>query len=138
MRGVESARQQEEDPILEDDPDVVTYLTTLFEDHGYATDSAVDGREGMEKAKASPPDLITLDISMPEKSGVRFYREIKEDPVLAKVPVVVVTGVTGFGGNPEDFRRFLETRTQVPPPDAFIAKPIDQEELLKVVRDLLS
>ncbi len=123
--------------ILEDEPDVVTYLTTLFEDNGYATDSARNGVEGMEKAQASPPDLITLDMSMPEKSGVRFYREIKDDPVLSKVPVVVVTGVTGFGGNPEDFRRFLETRRQVPPPDAFVAKPIDREELLKVVRDLL-
>lgn len=123
--------------ILEDDPDVVTYLTTLFEDHGYAADSAVNGWEGMEKAKASPPDLITLDMSMPGKSGIRFYREIKEDPALSKVPVVVVTGVTGFGGNPDDFRRFLETRTQMPPPDAFIAKPIDLEGLPKVVRDLL-
>jgi len=123
--------------ILEDEPDVVTYLTVLFEDHGYATESARNGQEGMEKAKAAPPDLITLDMSMPEKSGVRFYREIKDDPALSKIPVVVVTGVTGFGGNPDDFRRFLETRRQVPPPDAFIAKPIDQDELLKVVRELL-
>lgn len=123
--------------ILEDEPDVVTYLTALFEDHGYATESARNGQEGMEKAKAAPPDLITLDMSMPEKSGVRFYREIKDDPVLSKIPVVVVTGVTGFGGNPDDFRRFLETRRQVPPPDAFIAKPIDQDELLKAIRNLL-
>lgn len=123
--------------ILEDEPDVVTYLTALFEDHGYATESARNGQEGMEKAKAAPPDLITLDMSMPEKSGVRFYREIKGDPVLSKIPVVVVTGVTGYGGNPEDFRRFLETRRQVPPPEAFIAKPIDREELLRVVRELL-
>jgi len=124
--------------ILEDEPDVVTYLTALFEDHGYATESARNGQEGMEKAKAAPPDLITLDMSMPEKSGVRFYREIKDDPVLSKSPVVVVTGVTGYGGNPDDFRRFLETRRQVPPPDAFMAKPVDREELLRVVRDLLT
>jgi CheY-like chemotaxis protein len=124
--------------ILEDEPDVVTYLKTLLEDYGYATDSAVNGWEGMQKAKASPPDLITLDISMPEKSGIRFYREVKDDPRLSKVPVVVVTGVTGFGRNPEDFRRFLETRKQVPPPDAFLAKPIDRDELLQVIRDLLA
>ena len=83
--------------ILEDEPDVVTYLKTLLEDHGYVTDSAANGWEGMERAKAGPPDLITLDISMPEKSGIHFYREIKEDPVLAQVPVVVVTGVTFTG-----------------------------------------
>jgi CheY-like chemotaxis protein len=124
--------------ILEDEPDVATYLAALFDDHGYETETAADGRVGMEKARANPPDLISLDMAMPEKSGIRFYREIKDDPVLSKVPVVVVTGVTGFGRRFEDFRRFLETRKQIPPPDAFIAKPIDRDELLKVVRDLLA
>jgi CheY-like chemotaxis protein len=124
--------------ILEDEPDVSTYLATLLEDHGYVAETAANGWEGMEKAKASAPDLISLDMAMPEKSGVRFYREIKEDPVLSKIPVVVVTGVTGFGRRPEDFRRFLETRKQIPPPDAFLAKPIDREELLRVIRDLLA
>lgn len=77
----------------------------------------------MEKAKASTPDLIILDISMPENSGIRFYREIKEDPVLSKVPVVVVTGVTGYGRSSEDFRKLLETRKQVPPPTPLSPSP---------------
>ena len=124
--------------ILEDEADVATYLATLFEDNGYLTDIAASVQEGMEKAKASPPDLISLDIAMPEKSGVGFYREIKDDPTLSKIPVVVVTGVTGYGGDPEGFRRFLSTRKRVPPPDGFIAKPIDRDKLLRVVRDLLA
>jgi len=123
--------------ILEDEPDAATYLATLLEDHGYATDTAMNAEEGMQKAKTNPPDLITLDINLPTKSGVRFYREIKDDPILSKVPVVVVTAITGYGGKPESFRRFLETRKQVPPPDGFVAKPIDREDLLKVIRDLL-
>ena len=123
--------------VLDDEPSVVTYLETLLRDNGYDTVSASDGREGIEKVRSDKPDLITLDISMPEKSGVRFYREIKEDPDLAAIPVVVVTGVTGYGGKPEDFQKFISSRKKVPPPDAFIAKPIDREELLGGIKKLL-
>lgn len=126
--------------VLDDEPDVVTYLVSLLEDNDYATVSAEDGVEGMEKVKSEKPDLITLDISMPEKSGIRFYREIKADPELKKIPVVVVTGVesTQDGGTGKDFERFLGTRKQVPPPDAFIMKPIEEAELLDTVKKLLT
>ena len=124
--------------VLDDEPNVVTYLETLLQDNGYETVSAADGRQGMEKARSEKPDLITLDISMPEKSGVRFYRELKEARELAATPVVIVTAVTGYGGSPEDFEKFISGRKHVPPPDGFVAKPIDREELLKVIGDLLS
>ena len=124
--------------ILDDEPNVVTYLETLLRDNGYDTLSAGDGREGMEKARSEKPDLITLDISMPEESGIRFYRELKQDPDLAGIPVVIVTGVTGYGGKPEDFQKFISSRGQVPPPEGFVPKPIDRDELLKGVTSLLS
>ncbi len=74
---------------------------------------------------------------MPEKSGVRFYRDLKGDPELAKIPVVIVTAVTGYGGDPESFKKFISTRKQVPPPEGFIAKPIEREELLATIKELL-
>lgn len=124
--------------IVDDEPDVVTYLETLLEDHGYQTESAANGREAMERATAHHPDLITLDITMPEQSGIRFYRDLKENPELARIPVVVVTAVTGYGGDPKPFEQFLSTRRQVPPPDAFFSKPIDQEKLLETISGLLT
>jgi len=124
--------------ILDDEPNVVAYLETLLQDNGYDTVSAGDGREGMEKARSEKPDLITLDISMPEESGIRFYRELKQDPDLAGIPVVIVTGVTGYGGKPEDFQKFISSRGKVPPPEGFVPKPIDRDELLKGVTSLLS
>jgi CheY-like chemotaxis protein len=125
--------------VLDDEPDIVTYLVSLFEDNNYLTVSAKDGKEGMEKVKSERPDLITLDISMPEKSGIRFYREMKGDPALKSIPIVIVTGVssTQDGGTGKDFERFLGTRKQVPPPEGFIMKPIDEAELLKTVEKLL-
>jgi hypothetical protein len=69
---------------------------------------------------------------------VRFYREARGDADLAKIPVIVVTAVTGFGGDPESFKNFLGTRPQVPPPDGFVPKPVDREALLKAVAELLA
>src|SRR4030042_4462561 len=124
--------------ILDDEPSVVTYLETLLRDNGYDTVSASDGSEGMEKALSEKPDLITLEISMPEKSGVRFYRELKDSPDLASIPVLVVTAVTGYGGKPEDFQKFISSRKHVPPPEGVVAKPINRDELLKEIGNLLS
>ena len=118
--------------IVDDEPDVLTYLSTLLEDHGYATTLAKDGEEALAKLKAGPPNLITLDISMPEKSGVKFYREIKEDPRWNKIPVIIVTGVS------EDFQKFISTRRQVPPPEGYLSKPINQEEILELISKLTS
>jgi len=124
--------------VIDDEPDERIYLSVLLEDNGYITEVAKDGNEGLEKAKADPPDLITLDITMPEKSGVRFYREIRRDKKLSKIPIVVVTGVTGLGGKAEEFHKFLSTRQQTPPPEGFIPKPVDQEKLLDTIKKLLA
>ena len=124
--------------VVDDEPNVVAYLETLLQDNGYGTVSAANGLEGMEKVRSEKPDLITLDISMPEESGVRFYRDLKADPDLAGIPVVIVTGVTGYGYKPEDFQKFISSRKRIAPPDGFVAKPIDRDELLKGVSSLLS
>ena len=124
--------------VVDDEPNVVAYLETLLQDNGYDTVSAANGLEGMEKVRSEKPDLVTLDISMPEESGIRFYRDIKADPDLAGIPIVIVTGVTGYGYKPEDFQKFISSRKKIPPPDGFVAKPIDRDELMKGVTSLLS
>ena len=62
--------------IVDDEPDVITYLETFFHDQGYGTLSAQDGKVGFAKARAEHPDLITLDISVPEESGVKMFRQL--------------------------------------------------------------
>jgi CheY-like chemotaxis protein len=97
----------------------VTYLVGFFEDNGYIALSAMDGEEAKEKIQSEKPDLITLDISMPEKSGVRLYREVKSDQELGQTPIIIVTGVSSAqdGGAGKDFERFLGSRKQTPPPE---------------------
>jgi CheY-like chemotaxis protein len=117
--------------VIDDEPDIVTFLTLLLEDNGYATVSAKDGQEGIEKVRTEHPDLVLLDITMPEKSGVRFYREIRSDSELKSIPIVIVTGVA------KEFKDFISTRRQVPPPDGFISKPIEKQKLVDIVARLL-
>lgn len=117
--------------VIDDDPDIVTFLTTLMKDNGYAVVSAADGKEGLEKTRQEKPDLILLDITMPETSGVRYYREVRNDPGLKSTPVVMVTGVA------EEFKQFISTRRQVPPPDGYVTKPVDKQGLLDLVARLL-
>jgi len=124
--------------ILDDEPHVVTYLETLLNDNGYETVSAPNGKAGMAMAKSEKVDLVCLDMSMPEQSGVRFYRNLKDDPELSSTPVVIVTAVTGYGGDPEPFEKFISTRKQIPPPEAFLSKPIDQQEFLDTVARVLA
>jgi CheY-like chemotaxis protein len=75
---------------------------------------------------------------MPEESGVRMYRNLKEDPQLAPIPVLVVTAVTGLGGDPEPFKSFLATRKNIPPPEGFFSKPIEREKFIEKVNQLLA
>lgn len=123
--------------IVDDEPNIVTYLEMLLQDEGYQTVSASNGKEGFQMAKQEHPDLVCLDITMPEESGVRFYRNFKGESDLADTPVLIVTAVTGFGGDPEPFRQFLSTRTQIPEPEGFFSKPIDRDAFLEKVRELV-
>ena len=124
--------------VVDDEPDVCAYLARLFRDNGYEAASAADGAEALEMVRKQRPDLITLDLSMPNKSGVGFYREIKSAPEYGNIPVVFVTGVTGLGGDSAATERFYSSRRQVPPPDGFVAKPVDPEEMLQLVKKLIA
>ena len=123
--------------VVDDEQDVCTYLSRLFQENGFTVACAANGDAALQAVQKESPDLITLDLSMPETTGVKFYRTIKSQPGVSSIPVVFVTGVIGPGG-PQDTEHFYSIRKQVPPPDGFIAKPIDPEEMLALVRKLTS
>lgn len=117
--------------VVDDEPDVLAYLGAVLRDNGFAVLTALNGKDGFEKAKAERPDLITLDITMPEESGVRMYRDLQEDATTSGIPVVIVTGIS------HDFKRFVETRKHVRPPAGYFEKPVDPNELVAKIRELL-
>ena len=123
--------------IVDDEEDILAYLGTFFQNNGYQTCTAGDGQEALEKTRAENPDLVTLDIVMPKKSGIRYYREMKDDPHLRKIPIIIITAITGWGYDKEGFHKFIKSSKQVPPPEGFLSKPIDPDELLKLVKKYL-
>lgn len=118
--------------IVEDEPDETSYLKALFEDHGFQVITAINGRDGFEMAKSQHPDLVTLDISMPEESGVRVFRDLQEDPATSAIPVIIITGIS------HEFKRFIETRKHVHPPAGYFDKPPDRAQLLAKVSEILT
>jgi len=107
--------------ILDDDPDIVQYLEDLFTNNGYETCSAADGVAGLEMTKKEKPDLITLDLDMPERWGTIFHRRIKKDEEVKDIPVIVISGLE---------RKVPDVKDVV----AYLSKPFDREELLELVR----
>jgi CheY-like chemotaxis protein len=116
--------------IVDDEEDIRSYLSTLLGDQGFETLLAKDGEEAWKQVEANSPDLISLDISMPQKSGIKFYREMKADDRWKKIPIIIVTGVS------EDMRKFLSSRHQIPPPEGYLAKPVNREEILVLIQKL--
>ena len=110
--------------IIDDEPHIVKYLSTLLEDNGYETCSAGNGEEGMEALIREKPDLVTLDLQMPGDTGTRFYRNMTRLKELADTPVIVVSGIPG-------------KHLAVKKPAAIFDKPIDRERLLAVVKDTI-
>ena len=117
--------------VVDDEPDILRWLTLLFENNGYRVVTAKDGLEGMEKARSEKPDLITLDISMPTESGVKMYRNLHNDENLTGIPVVLVTGATPM------LNTFLSKIKKLKKPAGFMEKPVKDTDLLEKVKEII-
>lgn len=124
--------------IVDDDPDVVLFLSTVLQDHGYDIVEAANGREGLEKARAEGPDLILLDLMMPHKSGIALLADLYADERLRRIPVVMVTGVSSetgidLGAFLERGRREGQDRSAL---KGVLEKPVDPQKLLNLIQDI--
>ncbi len=115
--------------IVEDEPRNLQLMTDLLQRFGYVTIEATDGKQGVELAKARKPDLILMDIMMPEMDGLEATRILKADATTKKIPVLALTSYAMKG----DKERILQAGC-----DGYVTKPIDIEELLKLVAEYLS
>ena len=122
--------------VIDDDHDIVTFMTTLLEENGYQTCFAYDGVEGLEKIKKELPDLICLDLLMPEKTGIKLYREVRKTKELTNIPVIMITGFSAPEYPLIDFKKFINQR-DIPPPNAYMEKPIDKAAFLAAIQETL-
>jgi CheY-like chemotaxis protein len=99
----------------------------LLEEMGYEVDEATDGFNALEKIKNAKPDLMLMDIMMPNMNGIECCRRIKSDPDLKEIKIIIVTSENEYGRVKEAFRAGC---------DDYISKPIDKVEITRKIGEL--
>ena len=119
--------------LVDDDPDFVSATKIVLETK-YEVVVASEGEEGIKKAREENPDLIILDVIMPVKDGFSAAEQLKKDPQLSEIPIIMLTSYSQQKGNtniPVSKGMTLEA-------EDYVDKPVKPEELLKRVEALLS
>jgi CheY-like chemotaxis protein len=119
--------------IVDDERDVVVYMSTLLQQSGYAVLSAATASEGLELARENSPDLVCLDIMMPGELGISVYNALRRDRKLASIPVLIISGVAQE--KEFDFREYVPDRS-IPSPEGYMEKPINVDRFLQLVKKL--
>ncbi len=115
--------------VADDRPDNVTLLARYLEYEGYDQVSAVDGVDALEKVRDELPDLVLLDVNMPLKDGFAVLEEIRADPAVAHIPVIILTAARL---DPSDVQSGLNLGA-----DDYVTKPFDRHELMARIRTKL-
>jgi len=119
--------------IVDDDPDLVEAVTMILESKSYDVIAAYGGNEGLEKAKTEGPDLIVLDVMMPDKDGYVVCKELKADPKYREIPILLLTAVVSKISTTRYTQQMgLETEA-----DDYIDKPVEPAELVRRIEILL-
>lgn len=114
--------------IVEDEKDVLELIRYNLDKAGCLTDTALTGRQALEQALDIRPDLILLDIMLPEMDGLQVCDNLKENPATAAIPVVMLTAKS----TPEDIIKGFQMRA-----DDYITKPFSPRDLLARIQAVL-
>ncbi|MGA2612138.1 MAG: diguanylate cyclase [Spirochaetia bacterium] len=114
--------------VVDDDPNAVALYFALLTEEGYEVLAGSRGDDALRMARADSPDLILLDVEMPDLDGYEATRRLKSDPATSAIPIILVTGLS----DPENKLKGFEAGA-----DEFLPKPVDRSELLVRIRTML-
>ncbi len=123
--------------VIDDEPDVRTYLRMIFKNQGAEVIEAPDANQGMRSIRDEKPDLVTLDLVMPHKTGEKLYWELRKDEKYVRLPIVIVTGYARMDKPTVNFHEFIREK-RIPEPEAFLEKPIDPEVIIDTAVKILA
>ncbi len=114
--------------VIDDEPDLLDLVRLALAEGGFEVETCLRGREGLERARKGRPDLLVLDLMLPDVPGTEVLRQIRRDPVLADLPVVMLTA------RGEEVDRIVGFELGA---DDYVTKPFSPRELLLRVRAIL-
>lgn len=115
--------------VIDDEKDLITLISARLKGHGFEVVSALEGPTGIRKAIVDRPDLIILDLMMPEMDGYEVARRLAGDPVTSTIPVIVLTAAVG----PDLGQKVSEVKAA-----DYLTKPFKADELLEKIKRTLS
>ncbi len=122
--------------IVDDEPDIRIFVSACLQEAGFVVDEAIDGLDAFNKIVGNKPDLITLDLMMPRKSGVALLRNLKKSDEWNDIPIIIITAHASdsFGNK---YMRELNALESHLKPEHIMEKPIIPSKLVSVVSSLL-
>src|SRR5512136_458676 len=115
--------------VIDDDPAALRLTAYVFQRAGYAVHLAVNGADGLAKAEEFKPDLVILDVMMPDMSGLMVCQRLRARPSTARVPIIMLSAKSLVGDKVSGFQVGA---------DDYVVKPVDAKELLARVAALLN
>lgn len=118
--------------VVDDEADVRAFLSVALIEAGFEVETAADGYEALEKVKERKPDVISLDLVMPGKSGVMFHRELMKNKAWAKIPILIVTGHAR-----DDLGRSDLKELTMSGPGIYLEKPVKPTNYIAAIKKIL-
>lgn len=115
--------------IVDDDPDILIVVGMILKTDGYAVDTAHDGKECLQKISAQLPDVIILDIMMPNMNGGQVAKLIKEHPKTSTIPIIFLTALTD--------KKYMKAALFELGVEFYLTKPVDADEILDKVQQAI-
>lgn len=121
--------------IIDDDPDLIESIRVVLTSKEHEVVSALGGEEGLEAINQGKPDLVILDVMMPEMDGFEVARKMKRDSATKKIPILMLTAIKEKMGL--DFKKEAGDEEWLPVDD-YCEKPLDQQNLINKVEKMLN
>ena len=118
--------------VVDDEEDVRKFLRMALIEAGFQVVTATDGIEALDEIKKKTPDLISLDLVMPRKSGVKLYRELQKSTRWSKIPVIIVTGHARDDAGRADLKELTMSG-----PGIYLEKPVKPDNYIAAIKKTL-
>ena len=121
--------------VVDDEPDAIDFVKEVLEGEGYMVVTAGDGVKGLAAMRREKPDLVFLDVQMPELDGFETFQEMAKDEALKNIPVIMLTGIkekVGIGFSADEMKDYMGMK-----PAAYLEKPIDPVKVRETLKEIL-